>query len=59
MAEAVINFTMEWREVSTTCDPCSGCNDIIYGKQYQLFMEPGGATDTKLCESCYQTIAEG
>lgn len=58
MAEAVIKFSTEWRLVPTTCEPCTVCQDIIYGKQYQLFMNPSGAIDTKLCESCYDAVKE-
>jgi hypothetical protein len=33
----MIEFKIEWREVPCTAEPCIGCNEIIYGKQYQLF----------------------
>lgn len=55
MAEAIIKFKMEWREVPTTCEPCIACEDIIYGKQYQLFVI-GQATDRIVCENCYLEI---
>lgn len=58
MAEPVINFSMEWRLVPTTCEPCTGCQEIIYGKQYQLFLNPGGSTEKIICESCYSAIAQ-
>ncbi len=54
MADPLAEITLDWREVSTSCEPCSACGETIYGKQYQLFTEPGGQTDTKLCESCYE-----
>jgi hypothetical protein len=57
MAEAFIKFTMEWREVPTTCEPCIACEDIIYGKQYQLFVI-GEATDKILCGSCYVEVSK-
>lgn len=50
---SLIEFTTEWQLVPTTCEPCTACREIIYGTQYQLFIEPGGATDTNVCESCY------
>jgi hypothetical protein len=58
MANPLIVFTTEWRLVPTTCDPCTVCEDIIYGKQYQLFIQPGGATDKILCASCYVEVSK-
>jgi hypothetical protein len=57
MASLVVEFNPEWREVPTTCEPCKVCKDIIYGKQYQLFVleKP---SDNILCESCYMAIKE-
>jgi hypothetical protein len=55
MAEAFIKFSMEWWEVPTTCEPCIGCEEIIYGKQYQLFVI-GVATNNIICESCYLEV---
>lgn len=55
MAKSVINFTTEWRLVPTTCEPCNVCHDIIYGKQYQLFLN-GKPTESKLCEPCRSVI---
>lgn len=55
MAEPVIKFNMEWRLVPTTCEPCTGCEEIIYGKQYQLFVNDN-QTDNRLCESCYTEV---
>jgi hypothetical protein len=56
MANPIVELKIEWYEVSASCEPCHGCNDVIYGKQYQLFIEPGGATETRLCESCYNAL---
>lgn len=53
----VIDIKFEWKEVPTSCDPCTGCEEIIYGKQYQLFVL-GTPTDKKLCQSCYSVINE-
>ena len=58
MANAFLEFELQWREVPTTCEPCAVCSEIIYGKQYQLFTEPGGAMDTILCQPCYSAIQE-
>lgn len=58
MVNKVVEFTTEWRLVPTTCEPCVACNDIIYGKQYQLFFEPGGATKVILCEPCRTNIED-
>jgi hypothetical protein len=52
MANKLVVFTCEWREVPTSCEPCAVCKDAIYGKQFQMYLEPGGATGTILCESC-------
>lgn len=57
MAEPIIKFTTEWRLVPTTCEPCTGCQEIIYGKQYQLFLNEK-ETDNRLCEGCYEAMAE-
>jgi hypothetical protein len=54
MAETVIYLDLKWEEVPTTCEPCIGCGDIIYGKQYQLHVQRIGATDVILCESCHE-----
>lgn len=62
MAESVLIFELEWREVPTTCDPCTGCGEIIYGKQYQMFLNTecnkgnSGITETLLCQSCYECL---
>ena len=53
MASSLIEFNTEWRLVPTTCEPCTGCEDIIYGKQYQLFLN-GNPVDAILCEPCKQ-----
>lgn len=59
MASLVIDFNPEWREVPATCEPCNGCEEIIYGKQYQLFVM-GRATDKIICGSCYlEVVKEG
>jgi hypothetical protein len=58
MANSLIEFNSEFREVQTTGDPCTACNEPIYGKQFQLFMEPGGATGTILCQSCMDAIEQ-
>lgn len=55
MPDPVIVFTTEWRLVPTTCEPCMLCEDIIYGKQYELFMD-GNRIDMILCESCYVAV---
>lgn len=55
----MIEFKIEWREVSCTVEPCVGCGEIIYGKQYQLFTVIGGkATPMKqaACASCYMDL---
>lgn len=57
----MIEFGMKWQEVPCTCEPCSACNEIIYGKQYQLFSvvgETATPTETILCSSCYQEVKE-
>lgn len=53
---SLIEFNSEWRLVPTTCEPCTACKEIIYGRQYQLIITPGGPTDTILCESCYVEV---
>jgi hypothetical protein len=53
----MIDFGMEWQEVPCTCEPCTACKEIIYGKQYQLFAL-GEPTETILCESCYVKVEE-
>ena len=53
----VITLTTEWRLVPTTCEPCTGCQEIIYGKQYQLFLNDK-ETDNRLCEGCYEVVKE-
>lgn len=58
MAEPVLIIETNWKEVPTSCEPCRGCGDIIYGKQYQLFFEPGGATKVILCEPCRTNIED-
>ncbi len=58
MAESVIIISLEWREVPTSCEPCCVCNEPIFSKQYQLFLEPGGETDTKLCQACYECVKD-
>lgn len=58
MAEAVILLEINWKEVPTSCEPCKGCGDVIYGKQYQLILPKIGATDVILCESCYSDVIE-
>lgn len=55
---SLIEFNTEWKEVQTTGEPCSVCKEPIYGRQYQLFIEPGGATETILCQSCYEAIEQ-
>lgn len=55
MANPLIVFTTEWRLVPATCESCTGCEEIIYGKQYQLFLNDK-ETDNKLCESCYTEV---
>lgn len=57
MAEPLLVINLEWKEVPTTCEPCTGCGDIIYGKQYQLFLNNQPA-ETKLCEACYTAIEQ-
>lgn len=55
----MIEFEMQWREVPSTCEPCSTCTEVIYGKQYQLFTVINGQAtpmETVLCESCYQAV---
>jgi len=56
MANPLLVINIEWKEVPTTCEPCDGCGEIIYGKQFQLFMEPCREMSTKLCESCKGAI---
>jgi hypothetical protein len=56
MANPLLVIEFEWREVPTTCEPCTGCGDIIYGKQYQLFCEPGGPIESILCQSCKMEV---
>jgi len=58
MAESLLIINLEYREVQTTGEPCSVCNEPIFSKQYQLFLEPGGETDTKLCQACYECVKE-
>lgn len=55
----MIEFKMEWREVTCSAEPCVGCNEIIYGKQYQLYTVIGDkATPMEqiVCSSCYEEI---
>jgi hypothetical protein len=58
MAKPLLTINIDWREVLTTCEPCCVCEDIIYGKQYRLYLnnEP---TDKVVCEPCYSAIEEG
>lgn len=63
MAEVILKIELEWREVPTTCEPCSMCEEIIYGKQYRLFLntkcEKGEPeTEIILCQSCYECVKE-
>lgn len=58
MPNNIIEFELQWKEVPTTCEPCCVCEEIIYGKQYQLFTDPGGAADTILCQACYECLEE-
>lgn len=55
----MIEFSMEWREVPCTAQPCTVCKELIYGKQYQLFTIIGETvTPIKqiVCSSCYMEI---
>jgi hypothetical protein len=55
----MIEFKMEWREVSCTAEPCVGCGEIIYGKQYQLHTVIGTKVtpmEQIVCASCYVEI---
>jgi len=55
----MINFELEWREVPCTAKPCIVCNEIILGKQYQLFSVINGQAtplDQNACASCYMEI---
>lgn len=55
----MIEFKMEWREVSCTAEPCIGCGEIIFGKQYQLFTAIGNKAtplEQVACASCYMEI---
>jgi hypothetical protein len=55
----MIEFILEWREVSCTAEPCIVCKEIILGKQYQLFTVIGGKAapmDQVACASCYVEI---
>lgn len=56
MANAVIYFETEWRQVQTTCGKCCVCEETIYGNQYQLFIMPGGEIDATVCEACHDAI---
>lgn len=56
MAEPVLIIETNWKLVPTSCEPCRGCGDIIYGKQYQLHLQRIGETDVILCESCYTVV---
>lgn len=58
MANAFLEFEIKWMEVQTTGEPCFACKEPIYGRQYQLFIEPGGAAEVVLCQSCYQAIEQ-
>jgi hypothetical protein len=58
MANPLLEIKLVWQEVPTTCEPCSACTEIIYGKQYQMFTEPGGQTETILCRACYEAIKQ-
>lgn len=51
----LVELTPEWQPVPTTCDPCSACQEIIYGKQYQMFLN-NAACDTVLCEACFMEV---
>jgi len=59
MASDLMQIEIIWKEVPTTCDPCIGCNDIIYGKQYQMFTLIAGkeqSNDAVICGSCFEEI---
>lgn len=61
MASNLIQIDIVWKEVPTTCAPCAVCEEIIYGKQYQMFIligEKESLGEALLCESCYQAIQE-
>jgi len=51
----IVEFSSEWHQVDTTCDTCTACKEIIYGKQYQLFLN-NQPTEQIICEPCYQEV---
>jgi hypothetical protein len=60
MASNLMQIDIVWKEVSCTCEPCSGCNKIIYGKQYQLFTIVGEKEypgEAMVCASCYEIVS--
>lgn len=59
MASNLMQIDITWKEVPTTCAPCAVCEEIIYGKQYEMFTVIGGKEypgEAILCESCYQAV---
>ena len=48
----LFSMSPQWRQVDTTCEPCTACHSIIYGNQYQLFLGKNPC-DQILCEACY------
>lgn len=55
----MIEFKMEWREVTCTGEPCVACTEPIFGKQYQLHTIIGGKAtplEQVACASCYMEI---
>lgn len=55
----MIEFKMEWREVPCTGEPCIVCEEMIFGKQYQLHSLIGGNVtplEQIACASCYMEI---
>ena len=59
MASDLMQIEIIWKEVPTTCAACIGCNEVIYGKQYQMFTVIGGKeqpNDAIVCGSCFEEI---
>lgn len=52
---SLFELNTEWKLVPATCDPCSACHEIIYGKQYQLHLNDK-PLDQVLCEPCYEVM---
>lgn len=65
MNRIIIDINPIWLKEKTDLSKCCGCNDIIYGNLFRLWIMPkkdnvnltGHKTDMVLCESCIDLIS--